>query len=157
MAVLENPNYHKLIFLSDMAVIPAPDIKQKKAELNYLVNAAHSMGIDTPKVAIIAATEQMLEGMPACVEAAVLAKKVDRGEIKGCVADGPLALDVAIDMESVRIKGLKSPVAGDADCLLFPNIESANVFYKARSGSEAGRYGSGSQGSLRSVKPWRQH
>lgn len=133
VAVLENPNYHKLIFLSDMAVIPAPDIKQKKAELNYLVNAAHSMGIETPKVAIIAATEQMLEGMPACVEAAVLAKKVDRGEIKGCVADGPLALDVAIDMESVQIKGLKSPVAGDADCLLFPNIESANVFYKANS------------------------
>ena len=133
VAVLENPNYPKLIFLSDMAVIPAPDLKQKKAELNYLVNAAHSMGIETPKVAIIAATEQMLEGMPACVEAAVLAKKVERGEIRGCVADGPLALDVAIDMESVQIKGLKSPVAGDADCLLFPNIESANVFYKTNS------------------------
>ena len=133
VAVLENPNYHKLIFLSDMAVIPAPDLKQKKAMLGFLVNTAHSMGIQTPKVAIIAATEQMLEGMPACVEAAVLAKKVDRGEIKGCVADGPLALDVAIDMESVQIKGLKSPVAGDADCLLFPNIESANVFYKTNS------------------------
>ncbi len=133
VAVLENPNYPKLLFLSDMAVIPAPDLKQKKAELNYLVNAAHSMGIETPKVAIIAATEQMLEGMPACVEAAVLAKKVERGEIKGCIADGPLALDVAIDMESVQIKGLKSPVAGDADCLLFPNIESANVFYKTNS------------------------
>ena len=133
VAVLENPNYPKLIFLSDMAVIPAPDLKQKKAELNYLVAAAHSMGVETPKVAIIAATEQMLEGMPACVEAAVLAKKVERGEIRGCVADGPLALDVAIDMESVQIKGLKSPVAGDADCLLFPNIESANVFYKTNS------------------------
>ena len=133
VAVLENPNYHKLIFLSDMAVIPAPDLKQKKAELNYLVAAAHSMGIETPKVAIIAATEQMLEGMPACVEAAVLAKKVERGEIRGCAADGPLALDVAIDKESVQIKGLKSPVAGDADCLLFPNIESANVFYKTNS------------------------
>ena len=86
-----------------------------------------------PKVALIAATEQMLEGMPACVEAAVLAKKVDRGEIRGCVADGPLALDVAVDKESVEIKGLVSPVAGDADCLLFPNIESANVFYKTNS------------------------
>ena len=67
------------------------------------------------------------------MEAAVLAKKVDRGEIRGCIADGPLALDVAIDRESVEIKKLVSPVAGDADCLLFPNIESANVFYKTNS------------------------
>lgn len=133
VAVLQNPNYHKLIFLSDMAVIPAPDLKQKKSMLNYLVNTAHSMGCAVPKVAIIAATEQMMEGMPACVEAAILAKKVDRGEIRGCVADGPLALDVAIDKESVEIKKLVSPVAGDADCLLFPNIESANVFYKTNS------------------------
>ncbi len=133
VAVLQNPNYHKLIFLSDMAVIPAPDLKQKKSMLNYLVNTAHSMGCANPKVAIIAATEQMMEGMPACVEAAILAKKVERGEIRGCVADGPLALDVAIDKESVEIKKLVSPVAGDADCLLFPNIESANVFYKTNS------------------------
>ena len=133
VAVLENPNYHKLLFVSDMAVIPLPDLSQKKAMLGYLVNTAHAMGIKTPKVALIAATEQMLEKMPACVEAAVLAKKVDRGEIKGCIADGPLALDVAVDMESVEIKKLVSPVAGDADCLLFPNIESANVFYKTNS------------------------
>ncbi len=133
VAVLENPNYHKLLLVGDMAVIPAPDLKQKKAILGYLVNTAHSLGNQMPKVAIIAATEQMLEGMPACVEAAVLAKKVDRGEIRGCIADGPLALDVAIDRESVEIKKLVSPVAGDADCLLFPNIESANVFYKTNS------------------------
>ncbi len=131
--MLENPNYHKLLLVGDMAVIPAPDLKQKKAILGYLVNTAHSLGNQMPKVAIIAATEQMLEGMPACVEAAVLAKKVDRGEIRGCIADGPLALDVAIDRESVEIKKLVSPVAGDADCLLFPNIESANVFYKTNS------------------------
>ncbi|MDE5890402.1 MAG: phosphate butyryltransferase [Bacteroidales bacterium] len=132
-AVLENPNYHKLLILGDMAVIPAPDLKQKQAILGYLVNTAHSMGIAKPKVAIIAATEQMLPGMPACVEAAILAKMADRGQIRGCIADGPLALDVAIDRESVEIKKLVSPVAGDADCLLFPNIESANVFYKTNS------------------------
>ena len=67
------------------------------------------------------------------VTAKMLSKMVDRGQIKGCIADGPLALDVAIDKESVEIKGLVSPVAGDADCLLFPNIESGNVFYKANS------------------------
>lgn len=132
-AVLENPNYHKLLILGDMAVIPAPDFKQKQAILKYLIETAHSLGNPNPKLAIIAATEQMLVGMPACVEAAMLAKMVDRGQIKGCIADGPLALDVAIDQESVEIKGLVSPVAGDADCLLFPNIESANVFYKTNS------------------------
>jgi phosphate butyryltransferase len=132
-AVLENPNYHKLLFVGDMAVIPAPDFKQKQIIMGHLVNTAHAVGIDKPKVAIIAATEQMLPGMPACVEAAMLAKMVDRGQIKGCIADGPLALDVAVDKEAVEIKGLVSPVAGDADCLLFPNIESANVFYKTNS------------------------
>ena len=71
--------------------------------------------------------------MPACIEAAMLAKMCDRGQIKGCIGDGPLALDVAIDKESVEIKKLVSPVAGDADCLLFPNIESANVFWKTNS------------------------
>lgn len=132
-AVVENPNYHKLLFIGDMAVIPAPDLSQKIAILKYLVNTAHAMGIAVPKVALIAATEQMLEKMPACVEAAVIAKKVERGQIAGCVADGPLALDVAIDQEAVEIKHLVSPVAGDADCLVFPNIESANVFYKCNS------------------------
>lgn len=132
-AVIENPNYHKLLFVGDMAVIPAPDFKQKQIIMKYLVDTARAAGIAKPKVAIIAATEQMMTSMPACQEAAMLSKMVDRGQIKNCIADGPLALDVAIDKESVEIKGLVSPVAGDADCLLFPNIESANVFYKTNS------------------------
>ena len=122
VGVIENPNYHKLLFLGDMAVIPAPDFKQKQIIMGHLVATAHSAGIELPKVAIIAASEQMLTSMPACMEAAQLAKMVDRGQIKGCIADGPLALDVAIDKESCEIKGLVSPVGGDADCLLFPNI-----------------------------------
>ena len=133
VGVIENPSYHKLLFLGDMAVIPAPDFKQKQIIMGHLVATAHSAGIKTPKVAIIAASEQMLTSMPACMEAAQLAKMVDRGQIRGCIADGPLALDVAIDKESCEIKGLVSPVGGDADCLLFPNIESANVFYKTNS------------------------
>ena len=71
--------------------------------------------------------------MPACIEGAMLAKMCDRGQIAKCIGDGPLALDVAIDPESVAIKKLESPVAGDADCMLFPNIESANVFWKTNS------------------------
>lgn len=133
VAVVQSPNYHKLLILGDMAVIPLPDLKQKEAIAKYLVSTAHAMGIAKPKLGIIAATEQMLPGMQACVDAAILAKMADRGQIKGCIADGPLALDVAIDKESVEVKKVVSPVAGDADCLLFPNIESANVFYKVNS------------------------
>jgi phosphate butyryltransferase len=135
---LEIPSYHKLLFVGDVAVIPAPDFKQKQVIMNCLVQAAKSVGVEKPKVAILAATEQVLTSQPASVEAAMLSKMVERGQIKGCVADGPLALDVAIDMESVQIKGLVSPVAGDADCILFPNIESGNVFYKANSKLVAG-------------------
>ena len=133
VGVIESPNYHKLLFLSDMAVIPLPDFRQKVKIAGYLIGVAKSFGISKPKLAFIAASEQVLDSMPACMEAAALAKMVDRGQIKGCVADGPLALDVAIDKESVEIKKLVSPVAGDADCLEFPNIESANVFWKTNS------------------------
>ena len=132
VGVIENPNYHKLLFLTDMAVIPAPDFKQKVKLSNFVINVAKSFGIALPKIAFIAASEQMLDSMPACIEGAMLAKMCDRGQIKA-IGDGPLALDVAIDEEAVQIKKLKSPVAGDADCLLFPNIESANVFWKTNS------------------------
>jgi len=133
VGVIENPNYHKLLFLTDMAVIPQPDFRQKVKLAGYVTNVARSFGIEKPKIAFIAASEQMLDSMPACIEAAMLAKMCDRGQIGKCVGDGPLALDVAIDQESVEIKKLVSPVAGDADCLLFPNIESANVFWKTNS------------------------
>lgn len=133
VGVIENPRYHKLLFISDMAVIPQPDFRQKVKIAGFLVSAAKSFGIAKPKIAFIAASEQMLDSMPACMEGAMLAKMADRGQIKGCIGDGPLALDVAIDRESVEIKRLESPVAGDADCLLFPNIESANVFWKTNS------------------------
>ncbi len=130
VTVLSNPQYHKLIVMSDIAVIPAPDLNQKVAITNYVVKIANSLGNSKPKVALIAATEQMLPGMQACVDAAIISKMADRGQITGCLVDGPLALDVALSAEAVAVKKLVSNVAGDADCLVFPNIESANVFYK---------------------------
>lgn len=133
VCVIQNPNYPKLLCLADIAVIPAPDLKQKIAIVKYTVNTSKALGVEKPKVAMIAATEQMLAGMPACVEAAMIAKMGDRGQIPGCLIDGPLALDVALSPEAVAIKKLNSCVAGDADCLVFPNIESANVFYKTNS------------------------
>jgi phosphate butyryltransferase len=141
VTVMENANYHKLIICGDVAIIPLPDLKQKITILNYLIKTAHSLGIEKPKAAIITATEQMLAGMPACVDAAILAKMADRGQIKGAYVDGPLSLDAAIDKESADIKKLTGPVAGDADCLLFPNIEAGNVFYKCNTKLAGGEQG----------------
>ena len=130
ITVMENPNYHKLLFFGDVAIIPQPELKEKIAITNYVISAAKALGVETPKVAILAATEQVSPKMQACVDAAILSKMADRGQFKGAYIDGPLAIDVAIDKESAEIKKLKSHVAGDADCLVFPNIEAGNIFYK---------------------------
>ena len=130
VAVIENPAYHKLLVVSDCAILLAPDLKQKQMILKTLVSTAKAIGIEKPKVALIAATEQMSAGMQACVDAAIISKMADRGQLSGGEVEGPLSIDIALDKEAAEIKKMKSPVAGDADCLLFPNIESANVFYK---------------------------
>ena len=130
IAVMQIPGYHKLLIVSDVAIIPYPDLAQKITMTGYLIKTAHALGIEKPKVALIAATEQVLASIPACTEAAVIAKMAERGQIGGGLVDGPLALDVAIDSEAAKIKNIVSPVAGDADCLLFPNIDAGNVFYK---------------------------
>ena len=130
ITVMENTNYHKLLIFGDVAIIPEPDIKQKVAITNFLIKTAHSLGIKNPKVALVAASEQVSMALPATIDAAIISKMADRGQIKGAIVEGPLGLDLAIDMESVKIKGLKSEVAGDADCILFPNIDSGNIFYK---------------------------
>jgi phosphate butyryltransferase len=130
ITLMSSSAYHKLLLFSDIAVIPAPDLKQKTAMCGYLIRAAKSLGIEKPKVAVIAATEQMSPGMQACVDAAILSKMADRGQIAGAYVDGPLAVDVAIDEEAKEIKKVSGTVAADADCLLFPNIEAGNVFYK---------------------------
>ncbi|MFZ4411970.1 MAG: phosphate acyltransferase [Bacteroidales bacterium] len=148
IAVMENKAYHKLLVCSDVAIIPAPDFKQKLVMTNFLISTAKALGIPKPKVAIIAATEQVSVGMQACIDGAILAKMSDRGQIKDGIIDGPLALDVAIDKESADIKKLKSEVAGDADCLLFPNIEAGNIFYKTHTklcGGELGAFVAGAR------------
>jgi phosphotransacetylase len=148
VSVMEFPSYHKLLTIADVAIIPQPDLKQKIKMTDYLVAVSKAIGVEKPKVAVIAATEQMLAGMPACVDGAILAKMSDRGQIQGCIVDGPLSLDAAIDMESVQIKKVTGPVAGDADCLLFPNIEAGNVFFKGGTklaGAELAAYVAGAR------------
>lgn len=130
VAVMECPNYHKLLIVSDAAIIPAPDMNQKLAIVKYVSQIANVLGIERPKVALISATEQVLPKVESTVDAAVIAKMGERGQLGNIDIDGPLALDVAIDKEAAQIKKIKSSVAGDADCLVFPNIEAGNVFYK---------------------------
>ncbi|MDP3444310.1 MAG: phosphate acyltransferase, partial [Ignavibacteria bacterium] len=120
VTVMENPNYHKLLIVGDVAILPAPELPEKIAITNYLINTAIALGIEKPKVALIAASEQVSIKMPACVDAAIISKMADRGQIKNAWVDGPLALDVAIDKESAEIKKVGGNVAGDADCLVFP-------------------------------------
>lgn len=130
IAVMEIHNYHKLLIVSDVAIIPYPDLAQKIIMTGYLIRTASALGIENPKVALIAATEQVLASIPACTDAAIISKMAERGQISGGIVDGPMALDVVLDRESALIKKIESPVAGDADCLLFPNIDAGNVFYK---------------------------
>lgn len=130
VTIIENINYHKLLLVADVAIIPLPDLNQKAQIITYLVDVANRLHIDFPKIAVIAPSEQVIPSIISTVEGALLAKMNERGQIKGCIVDGPLALDVALDSEAAAIKGLNSLVAGDADCLLFPNLESGNVFYK---------------------------
>jgi len=130
VTVIQNPNYYKLMVVSDVAVLPQPDLGQKVKLIGYMVKTAAALGITCPKVAVIAPSEQLLLQLESSKDAAFLAKMGERGQIKGCIIDGPLALDIAIDRESAEIKGIKGEVAGDADCLLFPNLDAGNVFYK---------------------------
>ncbi|MDD2331285.1 MAG: phosphate acyltransferase [Candidatus Cloacimonetes bacterium] len=130
VCALEIPKYHKLLFITDPAVIPVPDLDQKIAMTNYAVNMANRFGIDRPKVALISGTEKVNHALPSTIYDALICKMVNRGQMKDCIIDGPLDVFLACDKEKGAIKGVETPVAGDADILVFPNIESANSFYK---------------------------
>ena len=132
VAVVELPSYPRLLCFSDAAVIPQPDFKQKTKILGYLKNTANVLGIECPKIACIAPSEQLLPKVVSSTDAAILAKMGGRGQFGNVTVDGPLSLDVSMYTEVAEEKKVKgSDVAGKADCLLFPNIESANVFFKA--------------------------
>ncbi|MDD8011494.1 MAG: bifunctional enoyl-CoA hydratase/phosphate acetyltransferase [Acidobacteriota bacterium] len=131
VSVIQVPSRRKLIVCADAAVIPYPDLEAKVQILNYCLAVARKLGIDRPKAAIICAVEKVNPKMVPTTDAAILSKMADRGQIKDADVDGPLALDVALSAESAEIKGVRSPIAGEADVLLFPSIETGNVFFKA--------------------------
>jgi phosphate butyryltransferase len=126
------PAYHKLILMSDAAMNIAPDLQGKIAITENAVTTAHMLGIERPKVAVIAAVEKVnYESMPCTVDAAALAQMGARGQIRDAIIDGPLAVDNAVSLKACEVKGIASPVGGDADILIMPDIEAANVFYKS--------------------------
>lgn len=132
VSVIELPGREKLLTVADVAVIPAPDFRQKCTLIGYLAATARVLGVVRPKIACIAPSEQVLPTVPSSTEAAIIAKMADRGQLGDVIVDGPLSLDVALWKDAAEVKKVKgSSVAGDADCLLFPNIESGNVFFKS--------------------------
>jgi phosphate butyryltransferase len=127
----EITGYDRIIFISDGAFIPYPDLPTKAKIIGNVARLANSFGVETPKVAVLAAVEVVNPDMPATLDAAALAQMSRRGQIKGCVVDGPFALDNAVSELSARHKGIVSDVAGKADILIAPNIESGNILAKS--------------------------
>ncbi len=131
VSVFDIPSYHKLLAITDAGMIIAPTLDQKVDMINSSVKIMKKLGVEKPKVAVLGAVEVPNAKMPATIDAAVLSKMNDRDQIKDCIIDGPFALDNAISSEAAKHKGIESPVAGDADILIMPDIEAGNIFYKA--------------------------
>ncbi len=130
MNIVQLRTYPKLLALCDAAINIAPTLEQKKDILQNAVDALTRMGITLPKVAVLASAETVNEKMPESVDAAALKRMNEQGEITGCLVEGPISYDLAVCKESAETKGYESPVAGDADLLVCPNIVTANVLIK---------------------------
>jgi len=130
-ALFEVETYHKVIAVTDVAMNIAPNLKDKISIINNSVNCLIKLGYNIPKVAVLGAVEMVNESMEATLDAALLSKMNQRDQIRNCIIDGPLAFDNAVSLESARLKGIRSEVAGDTDLLLMPDIEVGNVLYKS--------------------------
>jgi len=130
VCALEIPAYHKLLFITDPAVIPFPSLDQKVAMAEYAVEMALRFEVEKPVVALISATEKVSQHFQSSADYVEMRKLADRGHFGNCIMDGPLDIFLACDKKSIEIKGIPTPVNGDADILLFPSLESCNPFYK---------------------------
>ncbi|MBV7256609.1 bifunctional enoyl-CoA hydratase/phosphate acetyltransferase [Pacificimonas sp. WHA3] len=128
--VLDVPDLNRPLFISDAAINIAPDLAAKRDIVQNAIDLACALGIKEPKVAILAATEEVVPSMCATLDAAALCKMADRGQITGGILDGPLAFDNAMSPEALTAKGMTSPVAGAADILIVPDIEAGNIMAK---------------------------
>jgi phosphotransacetylase len=128
--IMDVPTYHKVLLVTDGAINIAPTLEDKVDICQNAIDLARSLGVERPKVAILAAVETVTSKMPATIDAAALCKMAERGQITGAVLDGPLAFDNAISKDAARMKGIHSEVAGDADNLLVPDLEAGNILAK---------------------------
>jgi len=127
---LDVPSYHKPLLVTDAAINIQPDLETKIDILQNAIDMMITLEVANPKVAILSAVESVNAAIPSTLDAAALCKMVDRGQITGAIVDGPLAFDKAISSDAARIKKIKSPVAGDVDLLLVPNLEAGNILFK---------------------------
>lgn len=131
ISILEKENEDGLLFITDCAITVNPDLLGKKEVLENAVELAHKLGNEKPKVAILASLEVVNPDMQDTIDAAVLSKMADRGQIKGCEVDGPFAFDNAVSVEAANQKGISSPVAGNADIIVVPNLTVGNSLTKS--------------------------
>jgi len=128
--VMDVPTYHKVLIVTDGAINIAPTLEDKVDICQNAIDLAISLGLEKPKVAILAAVETVTSKMPATIDAAALCKMAERGQITGGILDGPLAFDNAISKQAAQTKGIRSDVAGDPDILLAPDLEAGNILAK---------------------------
>ncbi len=126
----EVPTYHKMFAVSDMGLNTYPDLQGKKNIIENAVDVLHALGIEQPKVACLSSVETVNPKMPDAVDGDALKQMNATGEISGCIVEGPISFDLAMVPEAAQIKGYESPVAGDADLLLVPDIVCGNVLVK---------------------------
>jgi len=129
--IMDVPTYHKVLTVTDAAINIAPTLEEKADILQNAIDLAHALGERDVRVAILSAMETINPKVPSTVEAAALCKMVDRHQITGALVDGPLALDNAINVEAAQIKKIDSPVAGQADILVVPDLEAGNMLAKS--------------------------
>ena len=151
IAAFELPSYDKLLYVTDAAINIAPDIEGKKDIIANALAALHNLGIAKPKVALLAAKEKADEKMPVTMEYAELVKLHKDGLFADAIIDGPLALDNAVSAESCEIKGIDSPVGGQADLLVCPDIEAGNILYKSLAFLAGGKNGGVVLGAKRPI------
>jgi phosphate butyryltransferase len=130
VAAFEIPDYHKLLFMSDGGMNPKLDLKARTEIISNAVEALNMMGIDNPKIGLVAASETINPDMPETVDAVEIVKMNKTGQIPNCTIDGPFGFDVAVSDKAAKIKRIESPVAGDVDFILMPNISAANIWAK---------------------------
>jgi phosphate acetyltransferase len=128
--VMDVPNYPRLLFLTDAALNGEPDLPAKRDIVQNAIDLARALGTGTPKVAILSAVETVNPGLRSSLDAAALAKMAERGQILGGIVDGPLGFDDAVSPAAARVNGIASPVAGQADILVVPDLESGNMLTK---------------------------